>query len=1711
LNNNNNKLPEATTKVTTTTIPQSWRVRDSIYAILSSRLENLPKNLSEDDAHIMITAPARKKKRPWKRTNRFDVEESLSRKADEEHGRAIAQAAFHAAATCLLRALARQRSRARMNLIDAMTSGMADRSSAGAIHHAKGEDKASEEYLPSFVTFLRTLGDQKDKSMDLAMKNRFMRESLLEDAKKEAQIHLAKEATNKKRKDIDGNTYTVLDSSSSKGTSPASKTPLKKFKKEDGNEGVKENDNIKQDDECKGVLTKTSESSKKDTDSSNDASSKVTTPSKNSASETKGKDGTISTPIYSTYTPSQFSATHASTTNLDSRAAVSRAILCAAASLTFKRLTPDFTNDEKEATIDVLNIPQNPHAPDRIQVNGDKDNDENHEEDSSRKRRTETKKSAAVATSNINMGAVIMSAEIFANRSVEQAEGAARRSDKRRRWRASCISRDLSLNENQYCTDEKNVELSSGAAIAKWLNLKNAYRVENMVSEDGEDSSSTDSSIEDMDEIQKADTDYKMNDDACDREGRCVEFLSSADQRHKSEPKFQTNNKEWSERCLPRILEILNTGPGHLVYHDMVWESRADRIAQILYGLANPKLFEGLRIKEETVRNGDEIVGDRHKTRVGNEGDSEEKRRKKKRDPNYGPHLIVTTLVDMHRFSNVLGPIRYVSSSSSSRMSSNRSNVVSSDDDMDSFTDQNDNRYFELRALAYSGSEIKRKRTRHRHMTKTSLGGLHDSPFHVIITTYETFVKDYVYFCKIPFQAVVMDDGMSWLGTAHFDPNGQLGKVWDAGVFSKSDNHAGLAGVGHDGCDFIRDDTFESLYGKSNKSESSGNSVGSSSLSKSSPLIGLSARHKILVASAMHSKYRDMIYPAPVPGLLSFLLPQFVDVVKEEWDRSRIQNCAESMKHVRKLLCRCIIVYSGYYGDRIDCSELILDGCKQLELPQWVDIALQSMSGDSTSFLQKNNDSTSIPMALKNYPDGEISTDKMISEGKIVQSRRFAASWLKSSSPIRCELGGNPVSPILNIMKIKSSTGHVCEEIVTASSMASGSGTSGGIFGPSAFTAAVRCGRSFTSEQGLRQHIAALHAPPGTWLCRSCGTDCGTSQARTHHERSCGTTHHPVIPGCSNSKDTDKGSSGGSTGGGMPTVGQGIGSSLAVSGATLRGKGANLRQKDEDGCFCVPGYRGVWVDKTGKHFVKVNGVALVRSKLSDKDNINEEKSSNDNEERSSTSKSTVILFSSADQAAKAYDLEIKNKEKGDLKSVELNFKYDGTRIVYDDTASNAGNSGRGLDMLGGGASSVVPALSVINIKDLPKGVVPLLRDPRQTSRTGGNSKRYIYAYRGVCRQARKGHDRWQSQISFGGTNHYLGTFDSEWDAAAIYAWAHLILYGEEATQKAQKEGEEAVAAWEQEKKDIAEGKIIAPPPKPEKRKRKPTPKSKFNGGTKLKVPKKKTNSSLKIVSQKQQTANSSNPILKNKKDDFSQSCLMTPSVHKNINLLSGKNVVNIDDNGLNQKASDKIVAAREIRMQGSSILSSLKSVGNNNICIPVHQHATKFPYGCLILVGLSADDFGFDVDNFFESARHMMPDEPLTSSNSLRNEYGSDGSNIAFRSVVHGAPCFIGRAGRDIEKAVSSIGFPTIEIGGSIGDIDCNIGGINGSCNEIAACISFSVSKESFQISACNNDDIVTLNGEQINSSMGCLPIRNEAICSVGCRVFMVVIPQASK
>ena len=69
----------------------------------------------------------------------------------------------------------------------------------------------------------------------------------------------------------------------------------------------------------------------------------------------------------------------------------------------------------------------------------------------------------------------------------------------------------------------------------------------------------------------------------------------------------------------------------------------------------------------------------------------------------------------------------------------------------------------------------------------------------------------------------------------------------------------------------------------------------------------------------------------------------------------------------------------------------------------------------------------------------------------------------------------------------------------------------------------------------------------------------------------------------------------------------------------------------------------------------------------------------------------VFFFDGADDAGKKYD-ELTRKNKTKNQKLELNFKPDGSRIVYEDITP-ASTSG-----LGGSAASVVPALSVINIK-----------------------------------------------------------------------------------------------------------------------------------------------------------------------------------------------------------------------------------------------------------------------------------------------------------------------------------------------------------------------------------------------------------------------------
>lgn len=193
-------------------------------------------------------------------------------------------------------------------------------------------------------------------------------------------------------------------------------------------------------------------------------------------------------------------------------------------------------------------------------------------------------------------------------------------------------------------------------------------------------------------------------------------------------------------------------------------------------------------------------------------------------------------------------------------------------------------------------------------------------------------------------------------------------------------------------------------------------------------------------------------------------------------------------------------------------------------------------------------------------------------------------------------------------------------------------------------------------------------------------------------------------------------------------------------------KGLAAAKVKKDGSKRVEGFNGVWVKPDGKYFIKIEGKVI------------EEKKEDESQ------KDAPMLFASAEDAAKQRDQILKDTGRAEV--AEMNYKPDGSRIIHEKAETKPNKSDPGVSEEG--HHVIVPALSVVNIKNLPPDIKPLLRDPNQTSRTGGTSKRYVYAYRGVCRQARKGHDRWQAQISFNGFNHYLGTFDSEWDAAAVY-------------------------------------------------------------------------------------------------------------------------------------------------------------------------------------------------------------------------------------------------------------------------------------------------------------------------------------------------------
>jgi hypothetical protein len=362
----------------------------------------------------------------------------------------------------------------------------------------------------------------------------------------------------------------------------------------------------------------------------------------------------------------------------------------------------------------------------------------------------------------------------------------------------------------------------------------------------------------------------------------------------------------------------------------------------------------------------------------------------------------------------------------------------------------------------------------------------------------------------------------------------------------------------------------------------------------------------------------------------------------------------------------------------------------------------------------------------------------------------------------------------------------------------------------------------------------------------------------------------------------------------------------------------------------------------------------------------------------------------------------------------------------------------------------------------------------------------------------------------------------------------LILYGEEATKQAQKEGEEAAAAYEQEKRDIAAGivKVPAPPPKPEKKqKRKPGKKKSEqkdeNGGETGEKPSKKK----RITKEKEEPSGEKKPKSAPKVDKESIAPILAKAVGKvsycryySVNRFSWlvshndsferkapilaprDDFKDMSEIELAQKAAMRIMAARGLGYCVSDIAVPAPVKEEFRPCAPMSSTAN--PSGGAMLLGLSSSSFGWDATAFVASRYFESDEETNSATRALAAEYGRGGFNERFRTLVQGTICILGSASVRTQTVYASLGLGTVPIGGSVGSIDCHIGGTPSSCCEVSASIRFMpTASGDFQFSALSNDDIVTMNGQRVTSDMGSFPLFNEDICTVGSRAFVFLLP----
>lgn len=363
-----------------------------------------------------------------------------------------------------------------------------------------------------------------------------------------------------------------------------------------------------------------------------------------------------------------------------------------------------------------------------------------------------------------------------------------------------------------------------------------------------------------------------------------------------------------------------------------------------------------------------------------------------------------------------------------------------------------------------------------------------------------------------------------------------------------------------------------------------------------------------------------------------------------------------------------------------------------------------------------------------------------------------------------------------------------------------------------------------------------------------------------------------------------------------------------------------------------------------------------------------------------------------------------------------------------------------------------------------------------------------------------------------GTGRRLPCVLTPWPVLA--AWAHLILYGEEATKQAQKEGEEAAAAYEKEKRDIAAGIAPPAPPKPEKKpavKRKPGKKGGKDdddqqGGNsekkEEKAPKRKRAAKDDIGAERKKPRAVA--------DKESLAPILAKSTGRATVLGPRPAYVELSDIELAEGMARRLIAARQLSYALTDVLNPAPVRSDFRPCAPVSSLTTPFLGGAMLL-GLSPSLFGWFPETCLASRYFEAEDDAKKAESTLAAQFGPKGDNESFRTLVQGTTTILGCASYRTQRVYTSFNLGPPPIGGAVGTIDCHIGGSPKFCGESAASIRYIPTQSGdFQFSALSDDDVVTMNGQRITPAMGSFPLFNEDICTVGPRVFVFLLPADS-